>query len=121
MPDTEKQPMGGQIYDVYSVKHKLNSSDGFVTEITVAGPNPSLRGDIDVGVPGDRNIIPTSIERDVYSDERVGPYGPGSGVGSINRRGTEPAPQIDVDAIPDDEEGDDGPVDEDDDPSPSTA
>lgn len=33
----EKQPMGGRAYNVYKVVHKLNSSDGFVTDIHVAG------------------------------------------------------------------------------------
>lgn len=31
------QPMGGYAYSVYKVKHKLNSSDGFVTEVHVSG------------------------------------------------------------------------------------
>jgi len=47
MPNSDKQPMGGQIYDVYKVVHKINNSDGFVTEIEVAGPNPNLRSVID--------------------------------------------------------------------------
>jgi len=31
------QPMGGYSYGVYKVKHKLNGSNGFITEITPAG------------------------------------------------------------------------------------
>jgi len=83
MPNTEEQPMGGQLYDVYAVRHKLNTSDGFVTEIEVAGPNPSIRGQIDVGQEGDRNIIATSIERDVYTpDGERRAFGAGAGTGS---------------------------------------
>jgi hypothetical protein len=83
MPNTEDQPMGGQLYDVYSVRHKLNASDGFVTEIEVAGPNPRLRGEIDVGEEGNRNIIPTSIDRDVYTpDGERRAFGSGAGTGS---------------------------------------
>lgn len=37
MPDTKKQPMGGEAYTVYTVIHKLNNSDGFKTEIEVGG------------------------------------------------------------------------------------
>jgi hypothetical protein len=82
MPNTEEQPMGGQLYDVYAVRHKLNASDGFVTEIEVAGPNPALRGKIDVGEEGERNIIPTSIDRDVYTpDGEKRAFAPGAGKG----------------------------------------
>lgn len=83
MPNTQEQPMGGQLYDVYAVRHKINASDGFVTEIEVAGPNPRLRGDIDVGEEGDRNIIATSTDRDVYTpDGEPRAFGPGAGAGS---------------------------------------
>jgi hypothetical protein len=91
MPNTESQPMGGQLYDVYAVRHKINASDGFVTEIEVAGPNPNLRGDIDTtttveGEDGEteeqRNIIATSIDRDVYTpDGKRRAFGPGAGSG----------------------------------------
>lgn len=82
MPNTEEQPMGGQLYDVYAVRHKINASDGFVTEIEVAGPNPRLRGDIEVGEEGDRNIIATSTDRDVYTpDGEPRAFGPGAGSG----------------------------------------
>ena len=37
MPNTNEQPMGGKTYAVYSVKHRLNNSDGFITKIKVAG------------------------------------------------------------------------------------
>jgi len=82
MPNTEEQPMGGQLYDVYAVRHKINATDGFVTEVEVAGPNPSLRGQIDVGEEGDRNIIATSIERDVFTpDGERRAFSAGSGEG----------------------------------------
>ena len=82
MPNTKEQPMGGQLYEVYSVKHKINASDGFVTDIEVAGPNPRLRGSISVGEEGDRNIIATSVERDVYTpDGERRAFGPGAGTG----------------------------------------
>ena len=37
MPSSEKQPMGGTEYGVTKVVHKLNSSDGFITNIHVGG------------------------------------------------------------------------------------
>lgn len=40
MPDSETQPMGGESYGVTKVIHKLNGSDGFLTEITVTGLRP---------------------------------------------------------------------------------
>lgn len=86
MPNTEEQPMGGQLYEVYAVRHKLNASDGFVTEIEVAGPHPRLRGDIEVGEEGDRNIIATSIDRDVYTpDGKRRAFGPGAGAGTAEQ------------------------------------
>jgi hypothetical protein len=39
VPNTESQPMGGQLYEVYKVTHRLNASDGFITKIEVAGPS----------------------------------------------------------------------------------
>jgi hypothetical protein len=82
MPNTTEQPMGGQLYDVYAVRHKINATDGFVTEIEVAGPNPELREPISVGEEGDRNIIPTSTDRDVYTpDGERRAFGPGAGSG----------------------------------------
>lgn len=37
MPNTEIQPMGGERYGVREVTHRLNSSDGFLTKVKVAG------------------------------------------------------------------------------------
>jgi hypothetical protein len=37
MPDSADQPMGGFRYSVQKVVHKINSSDGFVTDIHVGG------------------------------------------------------------------------------------
>ncbi len=37
MPNSDEQPMGGKTYAVYSVKHRLNNTDGFITKIKVAG------------------------------------------------------------------------------------
>jgi len=37
MPNTERQPMGGERYGVEQVTHRLNSSDGFITKVKVAG------------------------------------------------------------------------------------
>lgn len=86
MPNSDEQPMGGQLYDVYSVTHKLNGSDGFVTEIEVAGPNPKLRGDVTVRQDEDgnpTNIIATSTDRDVYTpDGQKRAFKPGAGEGS---------------------------------------
>jgi len=66
LPDTPNQPMGGQLYDVYSVKHLINPDDGFITKITVAGPNPSIRGEIDTEFLTPQ---PTSVPRNVYEFE----------------------------------------------------
>lgn len=87
MPNTENQPMGGQLYGVYAVRHKLNASDGFKTEIEVSGPNPRIRAEADTsGDPG--NIIPTSLDRDVYTpDGRRRAFGPGSGEGDLGGGG----------------------------------
>lgn len=82
MPNSEEQPMGGVQYGVYSVTHKLNATDGFVTEIEVAGPTPKLTSKFDVGEEGDRPIIPTSIDRDVYTpDGERRAFGSGAGTG----------------------------------------
>lgn len=91
MPNTKQQPMGGQLYEVYSVKHKINGSDGFLTEIEVAGPNPRIRKQIDTTVETEtedgeteeeRGIIATSVERDVYTpDGERRAFGPGAGSG----------------------------------------
>lgn len=79
MPNTEAQPMGGQLYDVYAVRHRLNASDGFVTEIEVAGPNPRIRAEADVGEESE-DIIATSIDRDVYTpDGERRAFGSGAG------------------------------------------
>lgn len=76
------QPMGGQVYGVYKVQHRLNNSDGFVTKITVAGPTEITR----TAVVPQENAIATSIDRDVYKKDNEGnverrPYGPGAGTG----------------------------------------
>lgn len=49
MPDSESQPMGGEVYGVKRVVHKLNGSDGFKTDIHVSSP--------------------TNVQRSVLSDE----------------------------------------------------
>jgi hypothetical protein len=37
MPDSKQQPMGGERYAVEKVVHKINASDGFITDIHVGG------------------------------------------------------------------------------------
>jgi hypothetical protein len=81
LPDTPNQPMGGQLYDVYAVKHLINPSDGFITKIAVAGPNPSIRGEIDTE---SLTAQPTSVPRDVYEFE-AGAGDPGSRSRGFNR------------------------------------
>lgn len=66
MPNTENQPMGGQLYDVYAVKHRLNPSDGFKTEIEVAGPNPRIRGEVTIEGASADNVI-ASDPRDIVT------------------------------------------------------
>lgn len=45
------QPMGGARYQVYKVKHKLNNSDGFLTEVNVAAPTGAARTKVFESVP----------------------------------------------------------------------
>jgi hypothetical protein len=47
-----RQPMGGSIFGVYKVVHKLNSSDGFKTDIHVAG----MTGPASVVVPEEKRV-----------------------------------------------------------------
>jgi hypothetical protein len=49
MPNDDKQPMGGRAYGVYGVRHKINSNDGFITEIEVSGPIFDEPNIVDVG------------------------------------------------------------------------
>lgn len=90
MPNTQDQPMGGQLYEVYAVRHKINPSDGYVTEIEVAGPSQAVRQKIDTDrfvvedgeLTEKSNIIATSIDRDVYTpDGKRRAFGPGAGQG----------------------------------------
>lgn len=37
MPNTDRQPMGGESYGVKEITHRLNTSDGFITKIKVGG------------------------------------------------------------------------------------
>lgn len=73
MPNTDSQPMGGRLYGVYKVVHKLNASDGFITEIEVAGPTPDQIREFGFRDEDDEEtgakIIPTSTERDVYTPD----------------------------------------------------
>lgn len=46
MPNSEIQPMGGYSFGVYKVVHKINTSDGFITEISVGSPVGATRASI---------------------------------------------------------------------------
>lgn len=37
MPNSDRQPMGGRRYGIEQVTHRLNTSDGFITKVGVAG------------------------------------------------------------------------------------
>lgn len=74
------QPMGGQVYGVYKVKHRLNAEDGFITKITVSGPTEVTRTAV---VPRE-DAIATSIDRDVYRDDDARrEYVSGAGFGGL--------------------------------------
>jgi len=49
MPNTDNQPMGGRAYGVYGIRHKINSSDGFITEIETSGPIFDDPNVVDIG------------------------------------------------------------------------
>jgi len=98
LPNTPEQPMGGQLYDVYAVKHRVNADDGFVTEISVAGPNPNIRGSIDASVAGESNQIstPNDLDNAVYtSDGEKRAFAPGAGEGDTSREQQADAPTED--------------------------
>lgn len=63
MPNTKRQPMGGQLYGVQRVIHKLNSDDGFLTEIEVGGPTDQVREIADLS-ESDLSVIPTPVDTD---------------------------------------------------------
>jgi hypothetical protein len=63
MPNTDNQPMGGRAYGVYGIRHKINSGDGFITEIEVSGP-----------IFDDPNVVDIGREEtSVESQEKPGP------------------------------------------------
>jgi len=62
MPKSENQPMGGRAYGVYGVRHKINSGDGFITEIEVSGP-----------IFDEPNIVEVKKEDTNVVDEQTGP------------------------------------------------
>jgi hypothetical protein len=98
LPNTPDQPMGGQLYDVYAVKHRLNADDGFITEISVAGPNPNIRGTIDGSEAGKSNQISTPLDLDnaVYTpDGETRAFAPGAGEGDPDREQQSEAPTND--------------------------
>lgn len=62
-----RQPMGGGVFGVHTVKHKINPSDGFITEIEVAG----MAGPASVVVDEDSFVNGTGLTDD-QSDEPTG-------------------------------------------------
>lgn len=57
------QPMGGTKYSVVKVIHKINSSDGFITEITVGGITKEAKVvDIETYGENDRVLVPDDGE-----------------------------------------------------------
>jgi len=57
LPNTSDQPMGGERYGVEQVTHRINSSDGFITKIKVAG----LAGEQEVLYNDDIESVKTEI------------------------------------------------------------
>lgn len=64
MPNTERQPMGGERYGVEQVTHRLNSSDGFITKIKVSGMVGEQEALYDEDIP--------ELESDLEAQWRVG-------------------------------------------------
>lgn len=79
MPNTKKQPMGGYAYGVYKVRHILNGSDGFITEIEVAGITEDVATVTDFSV--DRVV--TADDEEFYVPARQRQGGPGTGLDNI--------------------------------------
>jgi len=82
MPNTEGQPMGGKAYGVYKVTHRLNATDGFITQIEVSAPVGVTK------VVASDDVEETTIGKseDDYTSGRKREYGPGISfsVGQVN-------------------------------------
>lgn len=76
-------PMGGGVYSVYTVRHILSGSDGFVTEIDVSAPTAATR-EVAVVQP---QTSTTTVDRPTYKDNNdLRELLPGAGTGSVNPR-----------------------------------
>lgn len=64
-PARNQAPMGGRQYGVYSVKHRLNASDGFITKVKVSGPTNVTNQAL---INADDLIADVTVDRRVYSD-----------------------------------------------------
>lgn len=81
--DPDDPPMGGGIYGVYTVRHILSGSDGFITEIDVTAPTAATR-EVAVVQP---QTSTTTVDRPAYKDNNdLRELLPGAGEGSVNPR-----------------------------------
>lgn len=69
MPGNSKQPMGGFGYNVYKVKHHLNPSDGFITDIHVAGVTGVTATVVSADEGGSAYSIRNPITGETFSPE----------------------------------------------------
>ena len=77
----EGMPMGGERYGVYSVTHRLNGTDGFITKLEVGGPMNLTR----IQLPAKDK--PDSSDGDSENEEEAAQSNPDAETGRVTQSG----------------------------------